>query len=299
MLGLSFLLAYAIGGMLAPNDSIDPNLVRVLSTPGFPAKEPITGILWHHAVNLGIGFVLLPWFIADAVMSRRSSVVMMTAFAIGGIAVAHLFTYTRSWDIVKFPSAASFALSMCFVVVADRWFAARPGWWPRWGRRFGAAALCGTGVVAATFVLFPLDGDYRLYAVGNWQGDGLVRQCIDWLRAHDYESDDVIYAQSNVAMELSVWGGLSVVAEDTDLYYMGVKNDVLQEMRRESSKLRASLDPEAIDALGVKYLVFSDEEIGNLGRRAQDRLRSGEGFTKVASFASERPGGTRSIWRIE
>ncbi|MEQ9499289.1 MAG: hypothetical protein RIT81_20565 [Deltaproteobacteria bacterium] len=298
VVGLSFVLAYAIGGMLAPNESIDPNLVRVLSTPGFPAKEPVSGILWHHAVNLGIGFLLLPLFIWVSMRERRSGVVMLTAFAIGGIAVAHLFTYTRSWDIVKFPSAASFALSMLFVVVVDRWLAARTGWLERWARRFGVAAVCGTGVVAATFVLFPLDGANRLYGLGTWQGNGLVRQCIDWLRSHDYASEDVVYAQSNVAMELSVWGGLSVVAEDTDLFYMGVKNSVLQKNRRLSSRLRASLDDAAIAELGVKYLVFSDEELGNLGRRAQDRLRQEEGFEKLVSFPSERPGGTRSIWRV-
>ena len=64
-LAASFGLAYAIGGMLAPNESIDPNLVVSLATPGFPPKEPLSGILWHHAVNLGVPFLLLPWFLID------------------------------------------------------------------------------------------------------------------------------------------------------------------------------------------------------------------------------------------
>lgn len=299
VLALSFVVAYAIGGMLAPNPSIDPNLVHVMKTPGFPPKEPVSGILWHHVVNLGIGFVLLPWFVIASLRDRRPAVGMLTAFAIGGIAVAHLFSYARSWDIVKFPSASSFALSMAFVIVVDRYLAAKTAWTARWARRFGAVLLCGTGALAGIFILFPLDGANRLYGLGTWQPNGLVTEAIDWFRAHDYDSADVIYAQSNVAMELSVAGGLSVVAEDTDLYYMGVKNEVLQRMRGLSRRAHSTLDRAALEELGVRYLVFSDEEVRNLGPAAQRALQSGEGFTKVASFDSPRPGGTRSIWRVD
>lgn len=297
-LGLSFVLAYAIGGMLAPNSTIDPNLVRARAVWGFPPKESFGGIMWHHAVNLGLGFLLLPWFVFDGLKTRRPAVLLLTAFGIGGILVAHLFNYSRSWDIVKFPSAASFALSLVFVLVVDRFFAKMSHVGAVWARRIGGVLLCGSGALAAIFILFPLDGANRLYSVGRWTGDAVVRQCIDWLRDHDYESKDVVYAQSNVAMELSVFGGLSVVAEDTDLYYMGVKNSELQRMRRLSNRIRSTLDPKALEELGVRYLVFSEEEIDNLGPPARRAIRAGKGVEKLVSFESSRPRGTRSIWRV-
>ena len=303
VVALGLAVAFAEGGMLARNPSIDPNLVGVRATPGFPKGEDLAGILWHHVVNLGVGFVLLPVFIA-ASLRRRPQVALLTAFAIGGILVAHLFSYARSWDIVKFPSAASFALALLYVAVVDDRLRA----WGRagvvglaagWARRFGAMLLMGTGLTAAVFVTFPLAGADRLYNVGRWQGDGLVRQTIAWWHAHDYQSEDVIYAQSNVAKELSIFGGLSVVGQDADLYYMGLRRAVLNEQRRLSAKVKARLDPEAMRALGIRWLMFSDEEIRNLGREAQLILREPPPWLSVAAtFEGPTPAKQRRIWRV-
>lgn len=307
VVAIAFGVALLEGGMLARNPSIDPNLVGLRKTLGFPKNESLGGILWHHTVNLGVGFVLMPIFIAVSLTRRRPQVALLTAFAFGGMLVAHLFFYARSWDIVKFPSAASFALSMLFVVVVDdqlsRWMQATAktaATAARWGRRFGAVLVMGTGATAAVYVTFPLDGALRLYDVGRWQGDGLVRQTIDWWRSHDYDSADVIYAQSNVAKELSVFGGLSVVAEDADLYYMGIDHAVLGRQRRQARRVKAALDPEALEALGVRWLMFSDEEIRNLGSVAQQRLASPPAWLRVvAEFEGPTPGRRRRIWRVD
>ena len=159
VLGLGLGLAFVEGGMLASNPSIDPRLVGLRSTPGFPRNEGGVGILWHHAVNLGVGFLLLPVFVFFSAFRPRPQVALLTAFSIGGILVAHLFFYSRSWDIVKFPSAASFALSMLYVAVADdRLRAAKQASHEprrtalRWARRFGAVLLLGTGVTSAAFI---------------------------------------------------------------------------------------------------------------------------------------------------
>ena len=305
VLGLG--LAALEGGMLAYNPSIDPGLVAVRTVPGFPKGEGPAGILWHHAVNLGLGFLLLPVFVAVSLKRQRPQVTLLTAFAIGGILVAHIFVYTRSWDIVKFPSAASFALSLLYVAVVDdrlRAWAAVASSTRRvlagWGRRFGAALLMGTGVTAAIFVTFPLDGSLRLYDVGRWRRDRLVGKTIDWWRSRDYASNEVIYAQSNIAKELSIFGGLSVVAQDADLYYMGVDRAVLQRQRTMAARLKMSLEPSALRALSVRWLMFSDEEIRNLGPAARRRLASPPDWLSVAAtFEGPTPAKRRRIWRIE
>jgi hypothetical protein len=290
-------LAYALGGMLADNPSIDPNLVGRREVLGFPEKTPWAGILWHHAVNLGVGFLLLPVFAWAALRRRQPGVLMLLAFAVGGILVAHLFVYTRSWDIVKFPSAAAYALSLLYVVVVDGALAARPWPWV-WARRGGAALVVGSGVLAAVYVAWPLQGSLRLYDVGRWTGDALVAETIGWWRGHGYRSEDVIYAQGNVARELSVFGGLSVVAEDADLYYMGVRREELYAQRSAVQRVRARMDPQALQALGVKWLMFSNEELANLGVEAQAALADPARFDVVATFPAEPERRTRRIWRV-
>ena len=307
VIGVGLGLAFLEGGMLAPNSSIDPRLVGLRSTLGFPKNTPLSGIFWHHIVNLGVGFAMLPLFAVVSLARRRPQVALLTSFAFGGILVAHLFSYARSWDIVKFPSAASFALSLLYVAVVDdqlrRWAVDRlspSGMAARWGRRFGAVLLMGTGVTAAAFVTFPLAGPLRLYDVGRWQGDGLVRQTIQWWRTHDYRSRDVIYAQSNVAKELSVFGGLSVVAQDADLYYMGVDQRVLSRQRAYSARLKRGLDLEALRALRIGWLMFSDEEIRNLGPAARAVLaKPPPWLTVAATFEGPTQDKRRRIWRVQ
>lgn len=289
-------LAYLQGGMLTESPSIDPNLVMLREVLGFPKETDVRGILYHHVVNLGVGFVLLPLFAGDALLRRRPGTLTLLAFALGGILVAHLFVYTRSWDIVKFPSAASFALSLLYVIVVDRALVALRYPWS-WLRYAGAALLMGSGLVAAAFVVWPLDASHRLYDPGRWRADALVRQTIDWFHEHEYRSRDVIYAQGNVSKELSVFGGLSVVAQDADLFYMGVRLDELHRQRQLASRVQHRMDREALDALGIRYLVFSGEELSNLGAPARRALEDAARFEVVATFDGGRPEKTRRIWR--
>ena len=309
VLAAGLLVAVLEGGMLAPNPSLDPHLVGLRPTFGFPKGESVLGIGWHHLVNLGIGIVLWPVFAVVAVRRCRPQVALLAAFACGGVLVAHLFLYSRSWDIVKFPSAASFALSLLYVVVIDErlraWFEPSEAssrsrrYAGVWARRTGAVLLLGSGVTSAIFIAVPLDGSLRLYNVGRWRGDPLVRQTIDWWRAHGYQSGDVIYAQSNIAKELSVFGGLSVVGQDVDLFYMGLDRTVLRRLKRNALRLRTRLDPSALRALNVRWLMFSNEEIRNLGPRARTILENPPDWLSLAAtFEADSPAKNRRIWRV-
>lgn len=83
VLAVSFGLAWLLGGMLAHNPSVDPHLFGRREVLGFPAKATLTGVLWHHSANLGLGFLLIPVFAVAALARRRRGVVMLLAFGVG------------------------------------------------------------------------------------------------------------------------------------------------------------------------------------------------------------------------
>ena len=66
-----------------------------------------------------------------------------------------------------------------------------------------------------------------------------IDRTIAWWRAGDYEPDQVILAQGNVAQQLAVFGGLSVVGSDYDLQALGVRADILRKKHRLGARARA------------------------------------------------------------
>jgi hypothetical protein len=255
-------------------------------------------MLFHHVVNLGIGFVLFPVLVAVGLWRRTPGLLVLLAFATGGMIVPHIWVYARSWDVVKFPSASAFALSMVYVLVIDRFLASRPSPYA-WLRRIGAGLLMGSGITAAAYLIVPLPSPRALYGLGLYKSDALVKACLEWIWAHDYRRDQMIFAQSNVARELSVTGGMSVVGDDTDLYYVGIKLDFLYHQRALVAKVKASLDEGALKELKVKYLVYSNEELRNLQPAARRKLDDPNGpFEKVAEFPGATELKTRRIWRF-
>jgi hypothetical protein len=284
--------------MLATHPAVDTTLLARREVIGFPANTPLLGMLEAHVANLGLGFVLLPVFAAAVLWERRPQVALLFAFACGGILAAQLYNYQRSWDIVKFPSASSFALSLLYVVVVDRLLASRPFPWI-WLRRAGAALLMVTGVTTAIFVAIPLPGHgMKLYDDAHHVADPLVKKTIDWWLANDYRDEDLIYAQKNIARELAVYGGLSTVGSDTDFYYLGIDRRTLTRREWMSRRIKHSMDAKALEELGVRWVMLSDEEMKNLGAHAQREL-STERFEVMHTVDDPRPGKRRRIWRVK
>jgi len=127
-----------------------------------------------------------------------------------------------------------------------------------------------------------------------------VGQTIEWWRENGYEKDQVIYAQSNVASLLSIYGGLSVVGSDSDFQYLGIRRDVLRKQSRHRHKIQQSLDVASLEALSVGWLMFSNEELNNLGPEARRLLSNADSkrFKLVATFDGDRPSRTRKIWKL-
>jgi hypothetical protein len=297
---LSLIIARALGGMFAPSDMHDPGLLLRRSRLGFPEKTSVTGILYHHVVNLGLGFALLPLLGVFILRDRRPASLQLLAFALGGIVVAHLFVYVRSWDIVKFPSAASFALSMLIAIELDRRLVDR-GWPRAILRRAIQVAAIGTGVLAATYLFFPQPPGKTGYDPNAWKADPQVARAIDWLWANGYRKEELVYAQSNITQELAVFGGLSVPGEDADLYYHGFKTTFFQQQTRHLGRIKATMALESLRALGIRWLVLSDEETRNLGAEAQRMLTGSMNGPFELRAILDDPGRAdrrRRIWRV-
>jgi hypothetical protein len=99
-------------------------------------------------------------------------------------------------------------------------------------------------------------------------------------------------------MELAVGGGLSVVGQDADLYYLGIRSDRLHEVERHAAQIRGRMAPEALAALRVGWVVVSDEEMANLGAGARAALEDSNRFETVAEFAGENAKRRRRIFRV-
>jgi hypothetical protein len=291
-------LAVLCGGMFAPNPYIESGLVAFRKIPGFPPNEGPVKILWHHAVNLGLLFLLMPWFAWYLLRrERRLGALILLSASFGGILAAHLLVYIRSWDIVKFPSASSFFLVVIYAVAVDDLLALRSQPWG-WIRRTGQALVFGTGIVSALYLIFPIKKDVRPYELGSWTVDPLVKKAVDWLRTHEWDHRELVYAQSNVAQDLAVAGGISVVAQDADLYYLGVRNELLGQQQRRAQELKSTMSKDALAALKVGWVVLSDEEIDNLGPLAKKALEDRARFTVAAEFPGENARRRRRIFRV-
>ena len=287
-------LAYLAGGMFTPSEVIQEGLVVRRKAFGFPENVSVGESYRQHLVALGIGFFLLPFFGLVALIKRNWSVLVLVAFAHGGILVPHIWTYSRSWDIVKFPSAAAFALSLLFIIVVDGQL--RLAQWLRIPLR---GLLVIGGLMGAFYLLLPPEPEWRFYEKTNRQVDPLIEKTIEWWRDNGYQKNDVVYCQSNISPMLSIFGGLSVIGSDSDFHYLGVKGEVLREQSKHRRLIHRELNETSLKALNVRWLMFSDEEVRNLGAVAQKQLLSdsSERFELVAKFDSEIPGKTRRIWR--
>ncbi|MBI2374850.1 MAG: hypothetical protein HYV07_12710 [Deltaproteobacteria bacterium] len=294
--GLALALSRAQGGMLAPSSIIEPNVIVRRPVVGFPADVGVLEILRYHTINLGMGFVALPVFLFVFVRRRSFVGLGLLSFAIGGILVAQLFTYSRSWDIVKFPSASAFALTLCFVIVLDGPLVDR-GFPVSYVRRTLRAGLLGSGLVAAVFLIFPLRPELRPYELGSFEPDPLVKRSIDALWANGYDAKTLVYAQSNIAQQLAVFGGVSVTTDDYDLQTQGIRGDLLARRRALAERIRATMDPKALEELRVSFVLLSREELDNLGAVARTALE-GAGFEVSARTGDGDPRRERVLYRV-
>ncbi|HJL41631.1 MAG TPA: hypothetical protein RMG48_10025 [Myxococcales bacterium LLY-WYZ-16_1] len=291
--GAALGLAVLAGGMFAPSDRIESGLFRWRQTLGYPADVSLQQRAFFFVANLGLPLLSWPWMAWVAWRRRCFVTLSFLSFGFGGILACQLFVYTRSWDIVKFPSAAMFALTMAWALRMD------PAWvrWP-WLRRAGAVAVMGGGLLVAASFLYPWPPNHRPYPLGHRRPDPRTTAAIRYLSPR--VGEQLVLAQNNIVRQLSIFGGLPVVGFDVDLYYMGVARRVYQPLQSDVRVLERTLDPATLRRRNVGYLVYSDEEIRNLGPVARRRLLESDGFRVVLTIPPDRPdpGRRRRVWRV-
>lgn len=298
LIALSFWVASVDGSMFTHSDFFEPTsrLVKVRDTFGILGRSPRWELLFWISC-LGLQILMIPLFVWDGFRRKSAGVLMGTAFGIGGILVAVLFRYERTWDIGKFPSAAAYVLSVLCVAVVHRglmrqgklWMLARGTFW---------ALLLGTGMLNAVWFLWPtrLPGMIRIHP-GEVPFPANVRAAAHWIVSRPYKDEQMIFAgdpRSN--LELSVAGGLSVAYTNKHMLGTGfIANRVAPFMNLYKS-IRTGLDSDEITKRGIHWVLTSGEDEEKMSVQAKEKLYNPKSFQLVKVFPDENDSKTLKLW---
>ncbi|MCB9650370.1 MAG: hypothetical protein H6730_27855 [Deltaproteobacteria bacterium] len=195
LLASSLVIAYGLGGFLAPGSPVESTLLFGRSM----FRDQGLSLLAYHLVVFGLPLIALP--VAVALIVRRPDPlrVPIAIAAVFGFLVPHFVTYARSWDIVKFLGVGAFFANALFADLLARW----PNRW--------RAPVIATLVALATvssWVIFvrmgPLDGRLgvpKMHFPGPSGVGRVVGERMDELMA---EGDQVF----SVSPELGSGGGI-------------------------------------------------------------------------------------------
>lgn len=255
---------------------------------------------WHEQLafwltNLGLGFVLLPLFIWESLRRRVPVVVMLTSFAVGGILVPMLFKWGRSWDILKFPSASAYALSLLAVGVGYTKLR-RPGAAWRGARALFWVALVSTGVLNTVTFLWPtrLKTD-RLPPIftPRWTH---VDRVARWLRAGRYQTEQLILAGDYGGNAYLAMNGLSVGYVSDWAMSHGFTEEVVGPFKELYLTVRSGLDAQQLKRAGVRWVLTSGADEAAMSPEARARLYDAGHFKLVRVFPSAAPNKALKLW---
>lgn len=291
VLAAALVVAWTLGGMFQRPDIYEARLLVWRWPPGYPPQASLQTALRFLIANVGVGLLA----VAAAPRSRAVGIVALAAIALGGMLAPQIVDYPWSADVKKFWSVAAVAGALLYAIQLDPMLAAH-----RWLRRAGRALLLGGGLLTAVYLVVPLPPPHTVYEPESVHRkvDPIVATVIRWLWGNGYARDQVVFAQKNIARSLAAYGGLSTVGFDLDLAGVGIRPERLRRLRSDYERARQTLDPTALKALGVRWIVLSDEELAHLGARARAALESKHGVRVVATFPSSRPLGRRRVWVV-
>jgi hypothetical protein len=315
---VGLVVARGLGGMLQRPEVYAPTLLSLRWPPGWSGQGPSGGGLgaglWHHAVNVGLPALALVPLTARALRGRRALVGLWAALLGGALLAPQLVRYPFSADTEKFLAAATLAGSLAWAATVDAALGAvagRPGRGPGpagpsvvlavWVRRGLRLGVVGGGLLTASYLLVPLARPHTVYDAESRprRADRVVALAADRVWAEGYRLGELVWAQSNVARELAVFGGLSAIGFNVDYRGIGIRPERLRAVVDGHERIRRELSREALDALDVRWLVISDEELRNLGPAARAVLAEPpEWLERVAVIEPELGPRRRTIWRI-
>jgi hypothetical protein len=255
MVGAAATLAIAtqLGGFFASGSHTG---LDITLHPWSQTGRATSNLLWN-VVSFGWA---LPFGIAGLLpLLRRDAAwgLVVSGVAIGGLILMNLLRYEHSWDIVKFGTAAMFALGIASsTVIARLWSApSRP-------------LARSVAVVALVLVAFPGVGFLTCFAVSLpgippqiffSQPPPVVgndRAAIAWLRRHVRAGDLVVCAPELTPTYAQI-GGLPVLPIDSGTMGFGFPADVIK--RRQAITSSVPKDPQVYRSEGVRWIVAADD----------------------------------------
>lgn len=290
LLALSLVGAWLLGGFLAPGPAVE----SVLTFGKSYFTDPAPQLLAYHAIVFGLPFLALPLAIARTAKRPTPLRLGLVVAAVFGFLVPHFATYERSWDIVKFLGVGAFFANALFVDVLAAW--------PR--RRLArpvVAAVTGALVLTVSFSswiwllrLGVLDGKHGIPKVhfpppskaGRLLGDRL---------AEIIGPGDLVFSTNT---DLATAGGIPTPGFDWRQVGQGFMLDRDRSIRLAQHKAvaRRSLDPKALAALEVQWLVLSAGDRAQLDATGQGRLQDPARFEHVEDIRGA--GQTRAVYRV-
>jgi hypothetical protein len=200
--------------------------------------------------------LLLPLGALGLVVLRRFRLLLGT-LAAGSIASLCLFRYAHSWDIVKFATVASLALSVPAGAAIARLFSARPAILGRGAAILALAAATAGGL--AYPIAFGLDME-ELSALWPNAPPFLSAPdavAVSWLRRR-VRPGEIVYRRDPVHTGYALWGGLP------PLFLSGEETAFGFSPRRIAARRRLIANlPEDVDAYlrqGVRWLVLEPND---------------------------------------
>jgi hypothetical protein len=201
----------------------------------------------------------LPLGIAGLVLLLRRDIawgLVLTGVSTGGLVLLNLLRYTHSWDIVKFGTAAMFALGIASsVVIARLWSAsARPLARPAAILVLVLVALPGVGFLMCFAVSAPGIPPQIFFS----QPPPVVandRAAIAWLR-RQARAGDLVLCAPELTPRYAQIGGLPVLQIDSGTMGFGFPIEVLR--RRQVITNRVPMDPQVYRSEGVRWIVVVD-----------------------------------------
>lgn len=286
LLAASLGVGVLLGGFFAPG----PKVESMLRFGQSMFTDPPHLVVAFHLVVFGLPLIALPFALRD-VARRPDPLRLPLAFAaVFGFMVPHFVTYARSWDIVKFLGVGAFFANALFADLLARW--------PRGPRRAPALAAL---VFLATFSSWVfllrmgvLDGRFGIPPMHFPPPSAIGRVVAERLEEVMAPGDQVF----STNIDIGSAGGLPIPGFDWRQVGIGFMLDRPRSLRLAALKHRArrNLDPEALEGLGVQWLVLSPDDRASLDPKGQARLKDPTRFEHFEDI--EAHGQVRHVYRI-
>lgn len=279
IVGLGLGVARVQGGFLSNLGGQDRSAHLFLRIPAFAHTASRGSALSPYVWQMGIPILLAPIAVGWALLHRRNTAALFLAgFGGASLLVPHLVIYAHSNDTVKFFAFAQIAFALVLAMGAQ-------------ARRWLLAAL-GIGLCAAAplWFLFFLRYTPRWEDARNNPDVRLATDAAAALALHAGPRDKVLTSSMYPAALVGAWTPVPTMLDVPRRYLRTFGYDASQvdDLAITVERALVTLEPAALDQLGVRYLWLEGTDLARLTPQAQARLSDRSAFTQI--YGGQRKG---------